>query len=60
MTPGDELPWHRQFWPWFLVALLALSIAGSLVSAWLAVRYPEVILEHTDGGLPPASAPGDG
>jgi hypothetical protein len=58
MTPPDA-PWHRQFWPWFLIALLASSIAGSLVSAWLAVSHPEVILEHTDGGLPPADRQSD-
>jgi ferredoxin len=42
---AGRCPWHRQFWPWFIIALLALSIAGSLVSAWLAVSHPDVVLE---------------
>ena len=59
MTPADA-PWHRQFWPWFIIALLALSIAGSLVSAWLAVSHPDVVLEHGNEGTAPAPTPADG
>ena len=59
MTPA-EAPWHRQFWPWFIIALLALSIAGSLVSAWLAVSHPDVVLEHGDEGTAPAPTHADG
>ena len=59
MTPADA-PWHRQFWPWFIIALLALSIAGSLVSAWLAVSHPDVVLEHGDEGTTPTPAHADG
>ena len=59
MTPVDA-PWHRQFWPWFIIALLALSIAGSLVSAWLAVSHPDVVLEHGDEGTAPAPTHADG
>jgi hypothetical protein len=44
MSP-PELPWYRQFWPWFLIALPAAAIAGSLLSVYFALRYPEVIYD---------------
>jgi hypothetical protein len=59
MTPPDA-PWHRQFWPWFIIALLALSVAGSLVSAWLAVSHPDTVLEHDDDSAAPAATRTDG
>jgi hypothetical protein len=55
-----EAPWHRQFWPWFIIALLASSVAGSLVSAWLAVSHPDVVLEHDGEGTAPAAPHADG
>lgn len=32
-----SLPWYRQFWPWFLMALPATAVVASLTSAWFAV-----------------------
>jgi hypothetical protein len=43
-----SLPWYRYFWPWFILALLASAVSGSLVSAWLAVHTSDVVLEHAD------------
>ncbi len=45
---SDTLPWYRHFWPWFILALLASAVSGSLVSAWLAVHTSDVVLEHSD------------
>ena len=44
MSP-PELPWYRQFWPWFLIALPASAVAGSLLSVYLALRHPDVIYD---------------
>ena len=41
-------PWYRQFWPWFVIALLASAVAGSLTSAYLAVSHPDLVLPHAD------------
>ncbi len=32
-------PWYKQFWPWFLIGLLASSITFSLVYLVLSIRY---------------------
>ena len=44
MSPREP-PWYRQFWPWFLIALPASAIVGSLLSVYFALRYPEVIYD---------------
>ena len=41
-------PWYRHFWPWFIIAMLSSAVIGSLVSAYLAVHIPDVVLEHAD------------
>jgi len=43
-----QLPWYRYFWPWFVLALLASAVSGSVVSAWLAVHTTDVVLPHAD------------
>lgn len=45
---ADLLPWYRQFWPWFLIALLSSAVLGSCISAYLAVNTRDVVLEHDD------------
>ncbi|NMG74538.1 FixH family protein [Aromatoleum diolicum] len=30
-------PWYRQGWPWFLMAIPAVSVVAGLVTLWLAV-----------------------
>lgn len=34
------LPWYRQFWPWFLIALPASVVVASMFTIWLATRSP--------------------
>jgi uncharacterized protein len=48
MTTLSAPPWYRHFWPWFVIALLASAVTASLVSAYLAVRTTDVVLEHAD------------
>jgi len=38
MTPPPA--WHRQFWPWFLIALPASVVIACAVTIWLALRSP--------------------
>jgi uncharacterized protein len=36
----DVVPWYRQFWPWFLIALPCSAVLASAVSIWLALNSP--------------------
>src|SRR5215831_12664111 len=40
----DALPWYRQPWPWFLIALPAIAVVGSVAAAVLAVRSDDGIV----------------
>jgi hypothetical protein len=46
--PEQDLPWYRQFWPWFIIALPASAVIGSFVSLWLAVSNPDQLVVTED------------
>jgi len=39
---SDEfLPWYKQFWPWFIIALPASVVVASFFTLWLAISNPD-------------------
>ncbi|WP_027967720.1 FixH family protein [Halomonas halocynthiae] len=32
-------PWYKEFWPWFLISLLAASVMFSLTFLFFSIRY---------------------
>jgi len=38
MNPVVQIPWYRQGWPWFLIALPATAVVGGIITAVLAAR----------------------
>ncbi len=43
--PTSGQPWYRQFWPWFLIGLPALSIVVSVTTMVLAIGHPDPLVE---------------
>ena len=39
--PGQDVPWFRQFWPWFIIALPAAAVIASFFTLWLAISRPD-------------------
>lgn len=39
----DTLPWYKQFWPWFIISIPALTIVAAMITITIAVK--------TDDGL---------
>ena len=46
--PGQNLPWFRQFWPWFIIALPTSAVIASFVSLWLAISNPDYLVVTDD------------
>ncbi len=40
----SDRPWHRQFWPWFLIALPTTAVVASLYSVSIAFRHADAIV----------------
>jgi hypothetical protein len=56
-------PWFHHFWPWFIVALLGISVLGSLTTVAIAYRYGDVEVLRTSDPMSPAlraGGPDDG
>jgi len=42
--PVQDLPWYRQFWPWFIIALPAAAVIASFFTLWLAISNPDYVV----------------
>ncbi|NIR31886.1 MAG: FixH family protein [Gammaproteobacteria bacterium] len=49
----DSVPWYRQFWPWFLIAVPASGVVGGLATVWIAMADPQglVVDDYYKAGL---------
>ena len=50
---SDSLPWYRQFWPWFLIALPASVVVAGFSTMYIANRHADdlVVDEYYKEGL---------
>jgi hypothetical protein len=44
----QNLPWYRQFWPWFIIALPASAVVASFFTLWLAISNPDHLVVDED------------
>ncbi len=42
------MPWFKQFWPWFIIALPASAVIASFFTLWLAVSNPDHLVVDED------------
>ena len=43
-----NLPWYRQFWPWFIIALPMTAVIASFITLWLAISHPDHLVVEED------------
>lgn len=51
MQREDTLPWYKQFWPWFIIALLGSAVSASLYTVSLAYRTTDSLVISGEGGV---------
>ena len=40
-------PWYRNSWPWFIVALLGISVVGSLATVYVAFVHRDIEIDRS-------------
>ncbi|MGK7296698.1 MAG: FixH family protein [Candidatus Wenzhouxiangella sp. M2_3B_020] len=40
MEQTDTTPWYRQFWPWFLLAILSWGVVSATITLSVALKNP--------------------
>jgi len=43
-APGQDVPWYKQFWPWFIIALPASAVVAGFITLWLAISSPDYLV----------------
>lgn len=41
----DTKPWYRQFWPWFLISLPAMTIVAAIITINLAIETSDGLVK---------------
>ncbi len=55
MKREDTLPWYRQFWPWFIMALPASAVVAGLFTLWIALQTGDSLVMRSDDGVSTAT-----
>jgi len=40
MEQRDNTPWYRQFWPWFILAILSWGVVSATITLGVALKNP--------------------
>ncbi len=51
MSEHDVEPWYKQFWPWFIITLLATAVVASLNMVVLAFSTTDSLVTEAPDGM---------
>lgn len=51
MEREDTQPWYRQFWPWFIIALLSSSVIAGLTTVWISLQTTDSLVVKSEDGM---------
>jgi hypothetical protein len=47
MSNPNSRPWYRQLWPWLLILPPAGAVIGGMITLYLAISRPEVLVHQS-------------
>ena len=45
-TPAVDTRWYTNHWVWLLIAIPGLTVAGCLLTIWLAISHPDTLVKE--------------
>ena len=58
-TIDEQEPWYRNPWVWLLIAIPSLTVAGCLVTMYLAITNPHILVGDSPADSPVANGSAD-
>lgn len=55
-TIDAEEPWYRNPWVWLIIAIPSLTVAGCMLTIYLAITNPHILVGAGSTDAPPATA----
>ncbi|HZW60419.1 MAG TPA: hypothetical protein VFE85_09000 [Woeseiaceae bacterium] len=55
MREVDAERWYRNGWVWLIIAIPALTVAGCMLTIWLAISHPMLLVKDPVPATPPAA-----
>ena len=58
-TIDEQEPWYHNPWVWLLIAIPSLTVAGCLVTIYLAITNPHILVGDAPSSSPVATGSAD-
>lgn len=55
MHETDSEPWYRNGWVWLIIAIPALTVVGCMLTIWLAISHPDLLVKDAALDRAPAT-----
>jgi len=55
-TIAEQEPWYHNPWVWLLIAIPALTVVGCMLTIYLAITNPHILVGDRPADAPPATA----
>lgn len=55
-TANKQESWYRNPWVWLLIAIPSLTVIGCMVTIYLAITNPHILVSDNASDRPPVTA----
>jgi hypothetical protein len=58
-SANEQEPWYRNPWVWLLIAIPSLTVAGCMLTVYLAITNPHILVSDDAPATPGSIASGN-